>query len=187
MLSSDFPRAERRIFLKKDTRKLITCIAVPLATGVVSGFFTRNGMKVFAKLNKPPLSPPGWLFPVVWTILFIMMGIASFLIASRPKSRDRDRILALYGIQLAVNFLWPFFFFGAGWYGFAFLWLIFFVGTCVRLHPYIREIFPERCVPDDPISGMADFCRLPESVYRTLELTELLSHTENVFCFYKSG
>ena len=169
MLSSDFPRAERRIFLKKDTRKLITCIAVPLATGVVSGFFTRNGMKVFAKLNKPPLSPPGWLFPVVWTILFIMMGIASFLIASRPKSRDRDRVLALYGIQLAVNFLWPFFFFGAGWY------------------PYIREIFPERCVPDDPISGMADFCRLPESVYRTLELTELLSHTENVFCFYKSG
>ena len=109
MLSSDFPRAERRIFLKKDTRKLITCIAVPLATGAVSGFFTRNGMKVFAKLNKPPLSPPGWLFPVVWTILFIMMGIASFLIASRPKSRDRDRVLALYGIQLAVNFLWPFF------------------------------------------------------------------------------
>lgn len=54
MLSSDFPRAERRIFLKKDTRKLITCIAVPLATGAVSGFFTRNGMKVFAKLNKPP-------------------------------------------------------------------------------------------------------------------------------------
>ena len=109
MLSSDFPRAERRIFLKKDTRKLITCIAVPLATGAVSGFFTRNGMKVFAKLNKPPLSPPGWLFPVVWTILFIMMGIASFL--------------------------WPFFFFGAGWYGFAFLWLIFLWGLvygCIR-------------------------------------------------------
>lgn len=130
MLSSDFPRAERRIFLKKDTRKLITCIAVPLVTGAVSGFFTRNGMKVFAKLNKPPLSPPGWLFPVVWTILFIMMGIASFLIASRPKSRDRDRVLALYGIQLAVNFLWPFFFFGAGWYGFAFLWLIFCGDLC---------------------------------------------------------
>lgn len=112
MLSENLPRPERGIFLKKDTRKLITCIAVPLATGAVSGFFTRNGMKVFAKLNKPPLSPPGWLFPVVWTILFIMMGIASFLIASRPKSRDRDRALALYGIQLAVNFLWPFFFLG---------------------------------------------------------------------------
>lgn len=97
--------------MKKDSKKLITCIAVPLATGAVSGFFARNGMKVFAKLNKPPLSPPGWLFPVVWTILFIMMGIASYLIASRPKNRNRDRALTLYGIQLAVNFLWPFFFF----------------------------------------------------------------------------
>ncbi len=110
--------------MKKDTRKLITCIAVPLATGAVSGFFTRNGMKVFAKLNKPLLSPPGWLFPVVWTILFIMMGIASFLIASRPGSRERQKALTLYRIQLAVNFLWPFFFFGAGWYRFAFLWLV---------------------------------------------------------------
>ena len=128
MLSADLLRQERGIFLKKDTRKLVTCIAVPLATGAVSGFFTRNGMKVFATLNKPPLSPPGWLFPVVWTILFIMMGIASFLIASRPKSRARDKALTLYGIQLAVNFLWPFFFFGAGWYGFAFLWLIFLWG-----------------------------------------------------------
>ena len=140
MLSSDFPRAERRIFLKKDTRKLITCIAVPLATGVVSGFFTRNGMKVFAKLNKPPLSPPGWLFPVVWTILFIMMGIASFLIASRPKSRDRDRVLALYGIQLAVNFLWPFFFFGAGWHGQIHV---------LRKQPYRRGVFPDE--NDNPL------------------------------------
>ena len=121
--------------MKKDTKKLITCIAVPLATGAVSGFFTRNGMKVFAKLNKPPLSPPGWLFPVVWTILFIMMGIASFLIASRPRSKGRDQALMLYGIQLAVNFLWPFFFFGAGWYSFAFFWLALLWGLvycCIR-------------------------------------------------------
>ena len=135
MLSADLLRPERGIFLKKDTRKLITCIAVPLVTGAVSGFFTRNGMKVFAKLNKPPLSPPGWLFPVVWTILFIMMGIASFLIASRPKSRDRDRVLALYGIQLAVNFLWSLLLFGAGGCGFGVLGLIFFLGRlegCIR-------------------------------------------------------
>lgn len=187
MLSSDFPRAERRIFLKKDTRKLITCIAVPLATGAVSGFFTRNGMKVFAKLNKPPLSPPGWLFPVVWTILFIMMGIASFLIASRPKSRDRDRGSCLVRDSACREFPVAVFLLWSGMVWFCVSLAYFFVGTCVRLHPYIREIFPERCVPDDPISGMADFCRLPESVYRTLELTELLSHTENVFCFYKSG
>ena len=74
--------------MKKDTKKLITCIAIPIATGAVSGFFTRNGMKVFTKLNKTPLSPPGWLFPVVWTILFVMMGIASYMIAGKKKSQD---------------------------------------------------------------------------------------------------
>ena len=117
-------RGKEGCFLKKETKKLITCIAVPLATGAVSGFFTRNGMKVFARLDKPPLSPPGWLFPIVWTILFIMMGTASWLVASRPESKARNQALTLYGIQLAVNFLWPFFFFGAGWYTFALLWLL---------------------------------------------------------------
>ena len=135
MVQSRSVQEKEEIFLKKDTKRLITCIAVPLATGTVSGFFTRNGMKVFAKLNKPPLSPPGWLFPVVWTILFIMMGIASFLLISRPRSKGRDQALTLYGIQLAVNFLWPFFFFGAGWYSFAFLWLALLWGlvySCIR-------------------------------------------------------
>lgn len=129
-------RGKEGCFLKKETRKLITCIAVPLATGAVSGFFTRNGMKVFARLDKPPLSPPGWLFPVVWTILFIMMGTASWLVASRPESKARNQALTLYGIQLAVNFLWPFFFFGAGWYTFALLWLLLLWGLvywCIRV------------------------------------------------------
>ena len=186
--------------MKKDTRKLITCIAVPLATGAVSGFFTRNGMKVFAKLNKPPLSPPGWLFPVVWTILFIMMAVPCCMddpfyhdgncffpdrIQTKKQRQGQGSCLvrdsACREFPVAVFLLWS----GMVWFCVSLAY--FFVGTCVRLHPYIREIFPERCVPDDPISGMADFCRLPESVYRTLELTELLSHTENVFCFYKSG
>lgn len=186
MLSSDFPRAERRIFLKKDTRKLITCIAVPLATGAVSGFFTRNGMKVFAKLNKPPLSPPGWLsllygrsFLSWWELLL------SDRIQTKKQKQGQGSCLvrdsACREFPVAVFLLWS----GMVWFCVSLAY--FFVGTCVRLHPYIRGIFPERCVPDDPISGMADFCRLPESVYRTLELTELLSHTENVFCFYKSG
>ena len=128
--------------MKKDTKKLITCIAIPVATGAVSGFFTRNGMKVFAKLNKPPLSPPGWLFPVVWTILFVMMGIASYLISKKNKSKDRDRALILYAIQLGVNFLWPFFFFGAGWYLFSFAWLVFLwylVYCCIRVFGELEE------------------------------------------------
>ena len=178
MLSADLLRPERGIiFWKKRYQKTdhLHCSASG-DRSCFRIFFTRNGMKVFATLNKPPLSPPGWLFPVVWTILFIMMGIASFLIASRPKSRARDKALTLYGIQLAVNFLWPFFFFGAGWYGFAFLWLIFLWGLVYCCICTFGEFFPECCISDGPVSGMADFCRLLESVYRTLELTEHLPH-----------
>lgn len=163
--------------MKKETKKLITCIAVPLATGAVSGFFTRNGMKVFARLDKPPLSPPGWLFPVVWTILFIMMGTASWLVASRPESKARNQALTLYEIQLAANFLWPFFFFGAGWYTFALLWLLLLWGL---VYWCICRIFQKSCLSDDSVYYMADVCRISESFYCTVEL-------EKTEIFYKYG
>ena len=82
-------------------------------------------MNTFEKLKQPPLTPPGWVFPVVWTGLFAMMGTASYLVAITPKTEERKKALTLYGIQLAVNFLWPVFFFNAGWYLFAFAWLLF--------------------------------------------------------------
>ena len=66
-------------------------------------------MNTFEKLKQPPLTPPGWVFPVVWTGLFAMMGTASYLVAITPKTEERKKALTLYGIQLAVNFLWPVF------------------------------------------------------------------------------
>ena len=81
-------------------------------------------MDTFEKLKQPPLTPPGWVFPVVWTGLFVLMGTASYLVAISPKTEKRKRALILYGVQLAVNFLWPVFFFNAGWYLFAFAWLV---------------------------------------------------------------
>ena len=73
------------IFLKKRTKTLSTCLAVPLGVGTVSGFLTQGSMDAFEKLNQPPLAPPGWVFPVVWTGLFAMMGTASYLIARLPE------------------------------------------------------------------------------------------------------
>ena len=55
----------------------IKCVAIPLATGSVAAFLTMGGMKAFQFMKQPPLSPPQWLFPVVWTILYVLMGIAS--------------------------------------------------------------------------------------------------------------
>ena len=84
-----------------------------------------NSMEAFEALNQPPLSPPGWLFPVVWTVLYVLMGIASYLASvSDAPHKEKARALWTYGIQLAFNFLWPIAFFNLKWYLFAFLWLV---------------------------------------------------------------
>lgn len=80
---------------------------------------------LFEQLNKPPLSPPGFLFPIVWTILYTLMGIASYLIFSANANReDINNALTVYALQLAVNFFWSIFFFNLRWYLFSFFWLI---------------------------------------------------------------
>ena len=112
--------------MKQNWKALVICILIPLAVGTAAGLLTMGGMKVFASLNKPPLSPPAWLFPVVWTILYTLMGISSYLIytSEEPKEKElKSQALATYGYQLIVNFLWPVFFFNFQWYFFSFLWL----------------------------------------------------------------
>lgn len=107
-------------------------ILIPLAVGALAGFLTMGGMESFAMLNKPPLSPPAWLFPVAWTILYILMGISSYLIyvsettnKNTKENIEKSQALSTYGYQLLVNFLWPVFFFNFQWYFFSFLWLAF--------------------------------------------------------------
>ena len=111
--------------MKPNTKLLIKCIAIPLIVGAVSGLLTSNAMSDFQLLNQPMLSPPAWLFPVVWTILYTLMGISSYLIkTSDATSEEISDALMIYGYQLIVNFLWPIFFFNFEWRLFAFLWLI---------------------------------------------------------------
>ena len=111
--------------MKKEKGLLVKCIAVPLLVGAVAAFITGGGMEMFQTLNKPPLSPPGWLFPIVWTILYTLMGIASyFVITSKAPSEQITSALKVYGYQLVVNFLWPTFFFNLEWYFFAFIWIL---------------------------------------------------------------
>ena len=110
---------------KIDKKRLIICLAIPLVVGGAAGLLTMNSMEAFEALNQPPLSPPGWLFPVVWTVLYVLMGIASYLVSvSDAPQEEKARALWTYGIQLAFNFLWPIAFFNLKWYLFAFLWLV---------------------------------------------------------------
>jgi len=111
--------------LKINKKHLILCLVIPLAVGGIAALLTGSGMDTFETLNKPPLSPPGWLFPVAWTILYILMGIASYLVLTSGKSQETiHNALILYAIQLFFNFLWPIFFFGLSAYLFAFAWLL---------------------------------------------------------------
>ena len=87
-----------------------------------SAWITMDGMKAFETVNQPPLTPPMWLFPVVWSILFVLMGIASYLVVMQ-KGED-TKALTLYAVQLIFNFFWSIWFFNLGWYLFAFLWLV---------------------------------------------------------------
>ena len=110
------------IFLKFQWKKLVVCLLLPLAVGGLVAFLTRNSMDLFAMVKKPPLSPPGWLFPVVWTILYLLMGFASYLVlvAEKPGRTAWKFYLA----QLAFNFVWPILFFHLQMYLLSFVWLL---------------------------------------------------------------
>ena len=106
-------------------KPLLLALALPLAVGGFSAFLTRDGMKAFAALKQPPLSPPAWLFPVVWTLLYLSMGLASYLVwVSGVSDKRRDRALTVYGLSLAANFLWPVLFFTVQAWGAAFVLLL---------------------------------------------------------------
>lgn len=111
--------------MKRDFEKLVKSIAIPLIAGGLSAFLTRNAMDAFEQLNQPPLSPPGWLFPIVWTILYTLMGISLYLILKSDADEETVRSAQrLFYFQLALNFIWPLLFFNMGWYLFAFVELM---------------------------------------------------------------
>lgn len=107
----------------KKHKTLIISIAIPLLIGVVSGFLTMNSMNTYKELLLPKYAPPGYLFPIVWTILYILMGIASYLVY-QSNDEDKNKVLLLYGMQLVMNFIWPILFFNLHAYLLSTVWLL---------------------------------------------------------------
>jgi tryptophan-rich sensory protein len=117
--------------MKRNWKVFLLCLFIPLAVGGLATLLS-GGMSDFASLNQPPLSPPAWVFPVVWSILYLLMGYASYrvLTSGQPEEKIR-RALLVYGAQLLLNFLWPIVFFRFEMYLTAFfillaLWLLVF-------------------------------------------------------------
>ena len=96
-------------------------ILIPLGFGAIVGFLISGSMD-YDKLVQPPLSPPSWLFPIVWTALYVLMGV-SYAMLTENKLVD-DNIRVLYYGQLFVNLLWPIAFFVLKWRLFAFIWIL---------------------------------------------------------------
>jgi tryptophan-rich sensory protein len=91
--------------------QLICILLITSTIGLLSSLFAGTSGQVYTSIIKPTLSPPGWLFGVVWPILYVLMGIAVYLIYQTPESPKRKKATMLYWIQLIVNFLWPIIFF----------------------------------------------------------------------------
>lgn len=104
-------------------KPLIISLLIPLAVGGLSALLTMQSMEIYGNLNQPPLSPPGFLFPIVWAVLFILMGISSYLIYV-SDNQNKKRALTIYAVQLFFNFVWSLIFFNMQAYLFAFIWLV---------------------------------------------------------------
>lgn len=110
----------------KKYKSFIISVFIALTVGGLSALLTRGNMELFSEVNKPPLSPPAFLFPVVWTVLYILMGLSSAIVFTHRnfKTRESEAGLILYGINLFLNFCWSIIFFNFRAYTFAFIWLL---------------------------------------------------------------
>lgn len=136
--------------MKPELKKLLIALGIPMAVGALSALLS-GGMQDYLTLAKPPLSPPGWVFPVVWTVLYLLMGYASYRVAVKGADEGKTRqALLVYAAQLVLNFLWSILFFGLQLRLTAFflligLWLLIF--WTIRLFTKIDETAADLLLP----------------------------------------
>ena len=118
-------------------------ILLPVVLGGIVGFII-SGFMDYNMLQQPPLAPPGILFPIVWTILYVLMGVSYGILKSKGKTNDK--INNIYYEQLFINLLWPIFFFVLDWRLFSFVWIILLVIVVIKM---IIEFYKE-----DKIAGL---------------------------------
>lgn len=113
--------------MKKQPWKVyLRWILLAEAVGLLAGLLTRGGVRIYNEsITKPALAPPPLVFPVVWTLLYALMGAGAARVSLTMPSRERTAGLRLFAAQLAANFLWPIFFFSFQAFGFSVFWLLF--------------------------------------------------------------
>lgn len=128
--------------MKIDYKKLILNIIVPLGLGAIVGLLTTAKNSIDSII-------PGWVFPIVWTILYILMGISSYLVA-----KETGNISRIYVVQLIVNLLWSFIFFNFRAYTLAFIWILLLIGLVIVM---IREFLK--------VNKLAGYLQIPYVIW----------------------
>lgn len=105
-----------------NVKRLLKYLVITLGTGALSALAS-GGFEKYAALKKPPLSPPDAVFPVVWTVLYVLMAVSAYIINGSTEVKERSKALTVFYIQLAVNFMWSVIFFRFGLFGAAAVWL----------------------------------------------------------------
>lgn len=134
-------------------------IAIPLAVGILSALLTMNNMNIYTELDSPPLSPPSWLFPIVWTILYVLMGVSSGLVWQNREVNPRkaDEGLLFYSMSLVFNFFWSIIFFNLRQFLVAFVWLLVLLYLIIRTILSYRKVLPTAAYLQIPYSVWVTF------------------------------
>lgn len=103
-------------------KPLVISLIIPFVSGLISYFLSGDIKSVYAVIEKPFFAPPDWIFPVVWNILFLLMGISCYMIFVSGSSL-RKKALTFYGVQLLLNTFWTFIFFKLEMFLFALIWV----------------------------------------------------------------
>ena len=142
----------------KKAKPYIISIAIALAVGGLAAFLTRNDMDLYKEIVLPPLAPPSILFPIVWSILYVLMGIGAAMIYLRKDEAPnavRDA-LSVYGINLVLNFMWSIIFFKFRAFLLAFVWLISLLAVIIKMIFDFKKIKP-----------IAGYLQIPYAVWVT--------------------
>lgn len=122
------------MILRLNLKKLIISLLVPLGVGGLSALITGGNMDIYSKINRPPLSPPGIVFPIIWSILYTLMGISLYLVWNKNDNSSQSNIAYFwFAVQLFLNFIWSPIFFGAQQYLVAFIVLILLIASVVAM------------------------------------------------------
>lgn len=130
--------------MKKDLKPYIIAIIISMGLGLLAAFLTRNNMRINDDIIVPPLMPPVFLFPIVWTILYFLMGVSSGAIAKYNDIKKEEVFDALfaYAVQLFFNFFWSIIFFNLRTFLFSFIWLVILWFLILRMIRKFRKVNP---------------------------------------------